>query len=447
MTAESHSWGWDLLRSCRSEATDAISEADSPVDGQPESEQSPDSSPEVGAEESSERDPEDGSRSSPVRGNSGDRNEDVKKLHFMDNPYISGIVIFVILFDMVLLALEAEYSARHKNGLKDVPDPFMWANHVVVGVFALEMLCRLCGRQCRDVFFVVDLVVICLQFVDVVLSAVAQLGSEGHACLLIAQCARWFRIVRCLRVIPACTSTKVQMNLMKGASVPLVWTVLVLVFAISTVATMVKTVVADACKQPNFVGFCGEDFQSLWNIWYNVFMGTFGGRQFYDLVKPMSHVSVPACIILSVYMPLIYLMMPVLAVHLSQKGVEQSSADQVKEQLKQLFKEMSGGSDSIGLDEFTEIQKKFGQLDISTEDVRKQAQACHLFTLIDESGDQLLQEEEFINGMMRVRGTASNLKLREVQWETQNRLSQIHEMLESVSVSLKKLEAGLIQDN
>ena len=31
------------------------------------------------------------------------------------------------------------------------------------------------------------------------------------------------------------------------------------------------------------------------------------------------------------------------------------------------------------------IQKKFGQLHISTEDVCKQAQACHLFTLIDEN--------------------------------------------------------------
>ena len=71
-------------------------------------------------------------------------------------------------------------------------------------------------------------------------------------------------------------------------------------------------------------------------------MGTFGGLQFHDLVKPMWHVSVPACVILSLYMPLNYLMMPVLAVHLSQKGVEQSSADEVKELLKQLFQEILG---------------------------------------------------------------------------------------------------------
>jgi len=376
----------------------------------------------------------------------------------MDSPWVSGGVILVIFFDMVLLALEADQSARY--GLHAVPDVLVWANRVVVGVFALEMVCRLRGCQCRDVFLVVDLVVICTQFVDVVLSAVARLaaGSEAHAYLLIAQYARSFRIVRCLRVIPCFASTKVQMNLMKGASVPLVSTVFVLVCTISIVATMVTAVVAAACRQrPDLVGSCGEDFQSFGDSWYNVFMGTFGGLQFHDLVKPMWHVSVPACVILSLYMPLNYLMMPVLAVHLSQKGVEQSSADEVKELLKQLFQEITGGSNSISLDKFTEalnnrrIQKKFGQLHISTEDVCKQAQACHLFTLIDENQDKVLEEQEFIDGMMRVRGPATNLKLREVQWETQNALSrirhdvsQIREMLERFSVILKKLETGTI---
>ena len=54
------------------------------------------------------------------------------------------------------------------------------------------------------------------------------------------------------------------MNLMKGASVPLVSTVFVLVCTISIVATMVTAVVAAACRQrPDLVGSCGEDFQSF----------------------------------------------------------------------------------------------------------------------------------------------------------------------------------------
>ena len=146
----------------------------------------------------------------------------------MDSPWVSGGVILVIFFDMVLLALEADQSARY--GLHAVPDVLVWANRVVVGVFALEMVCRLRGCQCRDVFLVVDLVVICTQFVDVVLSAVARLaaGSEAHAYLLIAQYARSFRIVRCLRVIPCFASTKAGafLDLKKLFSVPFVICVL-----------------------------------------------------------------------------------------------------------------------------------------------------------------------------------------------------------------------------
>jgi len=63
----------------------------------------------------------------------------------MDSPWVSGGVILVIFFDMVLLALEADQSARY--GLHAVPDVLVWANRVVVGVFALEMVCRLRGCQ------------------------------------------------------------------------------------------------------------------------------------------------------------------------------------------------------------------------------------------------------------------------------------------------------------
>ena len=136
------------------------------------------------------------------------------------------------------------------------------------------------------------------------------------------------------------------MDLIKGAVVPLLSAVFVLFFSISTVATLVTAVVADACRQqPDVVGSCGEHFESIWESMYNVFMGTFGGLDFDDLVRPIRSVSPLACVIISVYMTLIYLMMmTVLTAHLCQKAVETASADQVEGRLKRLFREMLGPS-------------------------------------------------------------------------------------------------------
>ncbi|CAE7565351.1 unnamed protein product [Symbiodinium sp. CCMP2592] len=351
----------------------------------------------------------------------------------MDSTCISCAVILLIVSSMVLLALEADSCARY--GLHDVPDFFVWANLVVFLLFTLEMGVRLLKSPRPDVLLVSDLVVICMQGVDVGVSMVARLaaGSEVHATayLRIAQYLRWFRIVRCLRFIPAFASMKVQMDLIKGAVVPLLSAVFVLFFSISTVATLVTAVVADACRQqPDVVESCGEHFESIWESMYNVFMGTFGGLDFDDLVRPIRSVSPLACIIISVYMTLIYLMMmTVLTAHLCQKAVETASADQVEGRLKRLFREITNGRNRISLDRFTEalkdcrIKELFEQLDISTEDVRKRAR--RLFKLIDENQDKDVEEREFIHGIMRLRGPAKNLKLWEVQWEMQSELSRI----------------------
>ncbi|OLP84275.1 hypothetical protein AK812_SmicGene34880 [Symbiodinium microadriaticum] len=319
----------------------------------------------------------------------------------MDSTCISCFVILLIVGSMVLLALEADSCARY--GLHDLPDFFVWANLVVFLLFALEMgfrlrLCRCpcpdvlcyccrplgfiasCACECQarftalasriakkspDVLLVLDLLVVGMQGVDVGVSMAARLaaGSELHATayLRIAQYLRWFRIVRCLRFIPAFASMKVQMDLIKGAVVPLLSAVFVLFFSISTVATLVTAVVADACRQQPDVGSCGEHFESLWESMYNVFMGTFGGLDFDDLVRPIRSVSPLACIIISVYMTLIYLMMmTVLTAHLCQKAVETASADQVEGRLKRLFQEIlllgeiTDGRNQISLDRFTE---------------------------------------------------------------------------------------------
>lgn len=224
--------------------------------------------------------------------------------------------------------------------------------------------------------------------------------------------------------------------LIKGAVVPLLSAVFVLFFSISTVATLVTAVVADACRQQPDVGSCGEHFESLWESMYNVFMGTFGGLDFDDLVRPIRSVSPLACIIISVYMTLIYLMMmTVLTAHLCQKAVETASADQVEGRLKRLFQEIlllgeiTDGRNQISLDRFTEalkdrrIKELFEQLDISTEEVRNRAHK--LFKLIDENQNKHVEEREFVRGIMRLRSPAKNLKLWEVQWEMQSELSRI----------------------
>mmetsp|Transcript_98086 Transcript_98086/g.233446 ORF Transcript_98086/g.233446 Transcript_98086/m.233446 type:complete len:314 (-) Transcript_98086:248-1189(-) len=307
-----------------------------------------------------------------------------------------------------------------------------------------------------------------MQGVDVGVSMAARLaaGSELHATayLRIAQYLRWFRIVRCLRFIPAFASMEVQMDLIKGAVVPLLSAVFVLFFSISTVATLVTAVVADACRQqPDAVGqpdvgSCGEHFESLWESMYNIFMGTFGGLDFDDLVRPIRSVSPLACIIISVYMTLIYLMMmTVLTAHLCQKAVETASADQVEGRLKRLFQEIlrlgeiTDGRNQISLDRFTEalkdrrIKELFEQLDISTEEVRNRAHK--LFKLIDENQNKHVEEREFIRGIMRLRSPAKNLKLWEVQWEMQSELSrirrdqsQIRKMLQSLDKRTSTLE-------
>ena len=128
----------------------------------------------------------------------------------MDSTCMSCAVILLIVSSMVLLALEADSCARY--GLHDVPDFFVWANLVVFLLFTLEMGVRLRRSPRPDALLVSDLVVICMQGVDVGVSMVARLaaGSEVRATayLRIAQYLRWFRIVRCLRFIPAFASMK-----------------------------------------------------------------------------------------------------------------------------------------------------------------------------------------------------------------------------------------------
>ncbi|CAE7565363.1 unnamed protein product [Symbiodinium sp. CCMP2592] len=259
-------------------------------------------------------------------------------------------VILLIVSSMVLLAAEADSS-------HDVPDDFVWANLVVSILFTLELIVRLvrpcCECRCPDMLWFMDLVVICTQGIDVLVTLRArEAKSENHATAdlrRIAQNLRWCRIVRCLRVIPLFTTMKVQMDRFNGALWPLVFYLLVLVLSITTVATMTRAVVGEACSD---VESCGEHFESIWESMYNVFMGTFGGLDFYDLVTPLWDVSGAACVILCLYMFLIYLVKTVLTAHLCQKFVETASADQVEERREQLWNKITGGSDSISLDLF-----------------------------------------------------------------------------------------------
>ena len=132
------------------------------------------------------------------------------------------------------------------------------------------------------------------------------------------------------------------MDLIKRAVVPVVSFLFVLGFSIFAVATLVTAVNAHACSQrPDLVGSCGEHFESVGEAMYYIFMGTLGHFDFHDLVGTMWSVSPAACIIIMLYMPLIYLMvMTVLPTQWSQKAVETTSADMVEEQVKQIFQEI-----------------------------------------------------------------------------------------------------------
>ena len=274
-------------------------------------------------------------------------------------------VILLIVSNLVLLAAEAH------DGLHDAPDFLVWAKLLVFLLFTLELGVRLLVRLRRglrpDKLWFSELLVICVQGVDVIVTRGREAGSEVHATAYfrILQYLRWFRIVRCLRFIPLFANMKagafldlkklfcvpsvyscnwqVQMDHINGALWPLLSYLLVLFFSIFIVATMVTAVVGDDCwQQSDLVRSCGEHFVSIWESLYNVFMATFGSLDFDDLVSPLWDVSGFACVILCLYMPLIDVMKTVLWAHLCQKFVETASKDQLEERLEQLWNKILG---------------------------------------------------------------------------------------------------------
>eukprot|EP00929_Paragymnodinium_shiwhaense_P050583 TRINITY_DN25464_c0_g1_i2.p1 TRINITY_DN25464_c0_g1~~TRINITY_DN25464_c0_g1_i2.p1 ORF type:complete len:619 (+),score=115.88 TRINITY_DN25464_c0_g1_i2:232-2088(+) len=382
------------------------------------------------------------------------------------HPCFEPFFGLLILFNAVLTAAEVEVSLHAPTD--DSPAYFAIMGHLLGTLFLVELLVRVAafrrdflrGPQSNWNYFDSFLVTSwCIEFIAEFIGSAT--GSTGTAdsglsnmrLFRILRITRMFRLLRVSRLLRFVRALNLLILSILTTMRSLVWATGLMLLVIFTFAIFICQSVAE------FMRVCGNeecdldpDVKKYWGTLpiasLSLFQMITGGDDWGNMARPLMRISGILLAVLIVF--IIFTQFAVLNVVTGvfcQAAVEAAQKDRelmvqsmlndkeqfmaaISEQFTQMF--MNFGEGELTAETFEEhvntkaVHEYFAMLELDTSD------AWMLFQLLDDDGSGTIDIEEFVDGCLRLKGTARSIDLAKLSNEVKQNSQKFHEDLDKL---------------
>lgn len=329
-------------------------------------------------------------------------------------------VAFLVILNGALLGFEADHHASHPE--REVPGFVRSSEMLFCTVFVMELLLRL--SVFRRAFFtqagwpwnIFDLLVVALQVVEQVSGLFTD--TRDLAAMQVLRTLRLLRITRLLRALRLIEELRTIVSSVAKSMRSLLWSLVLLMIMVYTVSVIFTEVVTEAVvKQTSNAEALRYWFGGVGRTVLSLFETILGGVSWDSIVQPLiTDVSPVAGAVFCLYVTFSqFALMNVVtgifvekATRTAQENKDQYMANHISEIF---FQGSHKSTDNITLDAFKahldnpDMQDYFKAIDVDP------SEATGLFHLLDAGGSGSIHSEQFVDGLLRLRGSARALDL------------------------------------
>lgn len=372
--------------------------------------------------------------------------------------FVSGMLI---LFNTIYMVIEVEVAMASVRRGEATPEWIWWGGLVFTVLFSLELLARIANERRQFIagshwqWNVFDSVLVLFQVVDMVAKVANLSFFRGLRAM------RAFRAVRVLRTARYVRELRLMVSSISCSLYSIFWSIVLLClvllfFAMAVQQTVQAELEADGLSHvhPDLLQY----YRSLPISMLSLFMAISGGCDWKDLLEPLAEISRVYMVIFTLFVTfLLFGMLNILTAIFVESTCKLAEVDAdlvIKEHMDRDNSAMNkirnflrtadvDGSGTISQSEFE------SRLDDPA--FKAQLQLCDLniheargiFQLLDvnEQGDVGI--EEFVYGLMRLKGGAKQVDIATMMYENKRVLSKIVELMEATEANFADLKAGL----
>mmetsp|Transcript_13554 Transcript_13554/g.30882 ORF Transcript_13554/g.30882 Transcript_13554/m.30882 type:complete len:740 (+) Transcript_13554:68-2287(+) len=366
----------------------------------------------------------------------------------------------LVLAYSVYIGVEADHHLDSSRRDKDASSMFYTANVIFAALFAMEITTRMAlerkafftGREYR--WNLMDLFLVATQFIDLAF----HIWNLGF--LRVMRVMRVVRAGRVLRSMRYFTELRVMVMSIISSLTSLMWAFVLVAFVLYLTSILIMEVITSelvnsdpsaSTVHPKLFHYYGTLGATLLTL----FKSISGGADWEDLVTPLVEFNKAYVIIFVTYVAfMVFGVMNVLTAIFVESATQIAQVDQdlaIQEQLrrdsstinmiKAMFNEADkDGSGILTSEEFEELltdEKYIFAMRLIDIDI---AEARGLFQLLDlgETGEVSIQE--FVTGMMRLKGSAKGIDLATLIYENKKMYHHIHDSFHAMMDRIQHLD-------
>lgn len=359
-----------------------------------------------------------------------------------ESPEFEYSIVMLVLLNAFTIGVQTDYTAR--KVIEETPLVFNIIDKVFCVLFTAELSMRLYAFRCG--FFwskdwkwnLFDFSVVCLQLMEEILGIIAltaeSAGGQRFSFMRVMRILRLIRIVRLVRVLRLINELRTIVDSIAGSMRSLCWTLVLLLLIIYIIGVYVTQLVTDHRAENKDKVIPKDDqsdedalehfFSSLIRAILSLYQAMTGGVDWDTLIVPLIDKISPMVGIIFVF----YIAFAVLAfmnvitgvfVEAALKSAKDQQDVYIVHHARELFQNCDpSNSGKLSWDVFhdqisnPEMQMYFRLIDVDP----KEAEGLFKLLDLDESGE--VDYEEFLNGCLRLRGTAKAIDMVTVMIES-----------------------------
>lgn len=373
--------------------------------------------------------------------------------NFVHGSFFQYSTCAAVLLNAALIGACTEYKIRHLR--RDEPRIFALLDALFCVVFTVELCCRFVAFGCSMFFTkgwawnVFDLIVVSFQLSEILLHTLFS-QYESDELLGTLKFLRLIRIIRLMRVLRLIEDLREIASSIVGSLRSLMWTLLLLLMLMYSCGVCITQVVAEYLLQSDEPSSKTEDlryyFGSIGRSVLSLFESITGGQSWDIILEPlMEDISFLVAPVFCVYISfcLFAVMNSVTGVFV-EKAMSRVHEDQEKYLAHTCAKVFARAENHLlTSDQFCEQMQSeefidfFGALDIHVEESEG------FFALLDVEKEGVIGFEQFLHGILRVRGPAKSLDLTLLMHECEYMFTRISEHMLYVDNVLKKMSSSM----
>mmetsp|Transcript_544 Transcript_544/g.1682 ORF Transcript_544/g.1682 Transcript_544/m.1682 type:complete len:645 (+) Transcript_544:79-2013(+) len=364
----------------------------------------------------------------------------------VSHPLFDNVVAGTIVVNAMFIAAQTEYVVQTagRTHSKSADTGFNVVDKVFTGWFTLELILRMLGLR-RDFFAapgrgwnIFDMLLVVMSLVQQVIEtagsySVVEMDESGAT--NVVRMIRMARVIRVMRVLRFLDELRTMLLLILHSMRSLFWLMVLLgiilfifsIFFTQGVADVLQSTSADGLD-PDVQTYYGSLAKSA----FTLFMAITGGVSWRDVVDPLKYVGWGFTALFIMYVSFCVFSVLNIVTGVFVDGAIQRSAQERELRLekekdkKEVYLSMlhdllneidtdgTGVISRIALEDAFQrerVRYTFSALDIDIPD------SNYLFDMLDEDGSGEVEEAEFIDGCLRLKGNAKSIDIHTLMFE------------------------------